>query len=111
MTNRALDCEKKLRASIQRRTGGESRTGAPLWTRCCKLAVVVLLAVLLLSGRSFGAEETLKVIRIGYQKYGSFNVVKARRTLDNQLAKRAIKIDWISFPAGPQLLEAMNAGA
>jgi len=111
MTNRALDCEKKLRASIQRRTGGESRTGATLWTACCKLAVVALLAVLLLSGRSFGAEETLKVIRIGYQKYGSFSVVKARHTLDDQLAKRAIKIDWILFPAGPQLLEAMNAGA
>jgi hypothetical protein len=42
----------------------------------------------------------LKVVRIGYQKYGSFNVVK-----------RGIKISWILFPAGPQLLEAMNAGA
>jgi sulfonate transport system substrate-binding protein len=42
----------------------------------------------------------LKVVRIGYQKYGSFNVVK-----------RGIKISWILFPAGPQLPEAMNAGA
>jgi len=70
-----------------------------------------VLAVLLLCGRSFGVKETLKVIRIGYQKYGSFNVVKARHTLDDQLAKRGIKIDWVLFPAGPQLLEAMNAGA
>jgi len=53
----------------------------------------------------------LKVVRIGYQKYGSFNVVKARHTFDNQLAARGIKIGWILFPAGPQLLEAMNAGA
>jgi sulfonate transport system substrate-binding protein len=53
----------------------------------------------------------ITVVRIGYQKYGSFNVVKARHTFDDELAKRAIKIDWILFPAGPQLLEAMNAGA
>jgi sulfonate transport system substrate-binding protein len=59
----------------------------------------------------FGDEGSLKVVRIGYQKYGSFNVVKARHTFDDELAKRAIKIDWILFPAGPQLLEAMNAGA
>ena len=74
-------------------------------------ARIVLLLVLLICGRSFGEEETLKVIRIGYQKYGSFNVVKARHTFDDQLAKRGIKINWILFPAGPQLLEAMNAGA
>jgi sulfonate transport system substrate-binding protein len=65
----------------------------------------------MICGRSFGDEGTLKVVRIGYQKYGSFNVVKARHTFDDQLAKRGIKIDWILFPAGPQLLEAMNAGA
>ncbi len=74
-------------------------------------AGVVLLLLLLICGRSFGYEKTLKLIRIGYQKYGSFNVVKARHTFDEQLAKRGIKINWILFPAGPQLLEAMNAGA
>ena len=52
-----------------------------------------------------------EVVRIGYQKYGSFNVVKARHTFDDQLAARGIKIGWILFPAGPQLLKAMNADA
>ena len=33
-------------------------------------------------GRSSGDEETVKVVRIGYQKYGSFNVVKARHTFE-----------------------------
>ena len=62
-------------------------------------------------GRSLGDEAMLKVVRVGYQKYGSFNVVKTRHTFDDQLAARGIKIGWILFPAGPQLLEAMNAGA
>jgi sulfonate transport system substrate-binding protein len=73
--------------------------------------LLALLSFFAISGQSFGGEGTLKLVRIGYQKYGSFNVVKARHTFDDQLAKRAIKIDWILFPAGPQLLEAMNAGA
>ena len=103
MRNRTADEEKKLDAA--------NRPGALLWTRWWKSVLVAILAVPVLCSRSFGVEETLKVIRIGYQKYGSFNVVKARHTLDDQLAKRGIKIDWVLFPAGPQLLEAMNAGA
>ena len=74
-------------------------------------ASVALLSALLVCGRSLGDEAMLKVVRIGYQKYGGFNVVKARHTFDDQLAARGIKISWILFPAGPQLLEAMNAGA
>src|SRR6516165_12643533 len=103
--------EKKRDASIRPRGDRESRMGAPLWTLFWKPVLLALLAFLLLCGRSFGVEETLKVLRIGYQKYGSFSVVKARHSLDDQLAKRGIKIDWVLFSAGPQLLEAMNAGA
>ena len=111
MRNRISDQEKKLGPSIRSRNERKSGLDALPWTRCWNPVLVVVLAVLLLCGRSFGLEETLKVIRIGYQKYGSFNVVKARHSLDDQLAKRGIKIDWVLFPAGPQLLEAMNAGA
>jgi len=81
----------------------------PPWKR--SLALVALLSVLSICGRTFGDEAMLKVVRIGYQTYGSFNVVKARHAFDNQLAERGIKVDWVLFPAGPQLLEAMNAGA
>src|SRR6516162_6344584 len=111
MRNRISDQEKKPGPSIRSRNERKSGLGALPWTRCWTPALVVVLAVLLICGRSLGVEEALKVIRIGYQKYGSFNVVKARHTLDDQLTKRGIKIDWVLFPAGPQLLEAMNAGA
>jgi sulfonate transport system substrate-binding protein len=89
----------------------KSRSGTTLRRRFWSRAIIGLLPVLLLCSRSLGNQETLSVIRIGYQKYGSFNVVKARHTFDDRLAKRGIKINWILFPAGPQLLEAMNAGA
>jgi sulfonate transport system substrate-binding protein len=107
MRNQTSDKETKLDAFIRPPNATKSGLGALLWISL----FVALFAILLVCGRSFGTEETLKVIRIGYQKYGSFSIVKARHTLDDQLAKRAIKIDWILFPAGPQLLEAMNAGA
>ncbi len=51
-------------------------------------------------------------IRIGYQKYGTINILKADGALDKRLAEeRNIKIDWIEFPGGPQLLEALNVGS
>jgi sulfonate transport system substrate-binding protein len=107
MRKQASEKEKEPDASIRPRIDRKDGLGALPW----KSLLVAVLAVVLSSGWSFGAEETLKLIRIGYQKYGSFNIVRARHTLDDRLAKRAIKIDWILFPAGPQLLEAMNAGA
>jgi sulfonate transport system substrate-binding protein len=75
--------------------------------------VVFLFAILFLA--SFGctnAEEGhLSVVRIGYQKYGSLNIVKVRGTFDEELAKRGIKAQWIQFAAGPQLMEGMNVGS
>jgi sulfonate transport system substrate-binding protein len=57
------------------------------------------------------AEGNPKVFRIGYQKYGNFVVLKARGTLEKRLAKEGIAVQWLEFPAGPQLLEGLNAGA
>jgi sulfonate transport system substrate-binding protein len=55
--------------------------------------------------------EALSLLRIGYQKYGSLNVVKAQGAFDRELTQRGIKIQWTQFPAGPQLLEGMNVGS
>jgi sulfonate transport system substrate-binding protein len=57
------------------------------------------------------AEGPAKTFRIGYQKYGNFVVLKARGTLDKRLAAQGIIVQWLEFPAGPQLLEGLNAGA
>lgn len=52
-----------------------------------------------------------KTIRIGYQKYGTLNILKAQGSLEQRLKPQGIAVQWIQFPAGPQLLEAMNAGS
>ncbi|WP_082508675.1 sulfonate ABC transporter substrate-binding protein [Burkholderia sp. Leaf177] len=65
----------------------------------------------LLSSTPARAEGSEKVFRIGYQKYGNFVVLKARGTLDKRLAAQGVTVQWLEFPAGPQLLEGLNAGA
>ena len=51
------------------------------------------------------------VIRIGYQKYGTLSILKSRGSLEQRLASQNISVQWLQFPAGPQLLEALNAGS
>jgi sulfonate transport system substrate-binding protein len=76
-------------------------------------ALFLATALILFVGRSSDAAENdaLSLVRIGYQKYGSLNVVKAQGTFDRELAQRGIKVQWTQFPAGPQLLEGMNVGS
>jgi len=50
-------------------------------------------------------------LRIGYQKYGTLILVKSRGTLEKRLAPLGVDVKWIEFPAGPQLLEALNVGS
>lgn len=60
-----------------------------------------------------GADSASKpsTVRIGYQKYGTINILKADGGLDKRLAEQGIKIEWTEFPGGPQLLEALNVGS
>jgi len=58
--------------------------------------------------QSAGARETL---RIGYQKYGTLTVLKARGDLEKRLAPLGLDVQWTEFPAGPQLLEGLNVGS
>jgi sulfonate transport system substrate-binding protein len=50
-----------------------------------------------------------RVIRIGYQKYGTLVFEKARGTLEKRLAKVGVRVTWTEFLGGPALLEAMGA--
>ena len=51
------------------------------------------------------------VLRIGYQKYGTLVLLKARGSLEKRLAAMQVEVKWTEFPAGPQLLEGLNVGA
>lgn len=52
-----------------------------------------------------------RVIRIGYQKYGTLLVLKAKGTLEHRLQPLGFKVVWTEFPSGPPLLEALNVGS
>lgn len=51
------------------------------------------------------------VIRIGFQKYGTLLLLKAKGTLEPSLAPLGCKVMWTEFPSGPPLLEALGVGA
>ncbi|MBC7806765.1 MAG: ABC transporter substrate-binding protein, partial [Akkermansiaceae bacterium] len=48
------------------------------------------------------------VFRIGHQKADTLNLLKLRGTLDKRLAEKGVKVEWLAFPAGPPLLEALG---
>ncbi|WP_420476488.1 sulfonate ABC transporter substrate-binding protein [Noviherbaspirillum sp. ST9] len=50
-------------------------------------------------------------LRIGYQKYGTLTILKARGTLEKRLAAQGIDVKWTEFPSGPVLLEGLNVGS
>lgn len=65
-------------------------------------------------GASLAAAPALaqeKVVRIGYQKYGTLILLKNKGLLEAKLKPLGYSVKWAEFPAGPQLLEALNAGA
>jgi len=57
------------------------------------------------------ADAAEKTVRIGYQKYGTLVLLKGKATLEERLKPLGITVKWAEFPAGPQLLEALNSGA
>jgi sulfonate transport system substrate-binding protein len=52
-----------------------------------------------------------KTVRIGFQKYGKLILLKTKGSLEKKLEPLGFKVTWTEFPAGPQLLEAVNVGA
>ncbi|TXT39673.1 MAG: sulfonate transport system substrate-binding protein [Comamonadaceae bacterium] len=76
------------------------------------LAVSVAASATLLSqAGAQTASNTPKELRIGFQKYGTLVILKARGTLEKRLADKGITVKWTEFPFGPPLLEAINLGS
>lgn len=63
------------------------------------------------SSKSADAKETDRTIRLGYQKFGTLNILKSKGELETHLKELGYTVDWTEFPAGPQLLEALNVGS
>jgi sulfonate transport system substrate-binding protein len=78
-------------------------------------ALAALATLTLLSGGNSFAQDTGnatgKVLRIGYQKAGLLAILKAQGSLEQKLKPLGYSVKWFEFPAGPQLLEALNANS
>lgn len=57
------------------------------------------------------AADGAHTLHIGYQKYGTLVLLKAKGTLEQRLAEQGITVKWTEFPGGPQLLEGLNVGS
>lgn len=76
------------------------------------IPVVLAIALIMMLTTGCRSDESEKnEVRIGYQKFGVLSILKARKTLEERLESQGFKVKWIQFPAGPQLLEALNAGS
>lgn len=73
------------------------------------LAASAVAALILAPLASAQAQE--KVVRIGFQKYGKLVLLKSKGSLEPKLKELGYTVTWTEFPAGPQLLEALNVGA
>jgi sulfonate transport system substrate-binding protein len=57
------------------------------------------------------AQPSSGVLRVGFQKYGTLTLLKAKGDLEKRLTPLGIEVKWSEFPAGPQLLEGLNVGS
>src|SRR6202050_1532274 len=74
-------------------------------------AIAVVIWLLMALAPFTLAQTADPVIRIGYQKYGTLVLLKARGSLEKRLAPMHVEVKWTEFPAGPQLLEGLNVGS
>ncbi|MGU7770693.1 sulfonate ABC transporter substrate-binding protein [Burkholderia sp. MR1-5-21] len=79
------------------------------FTRWIPRAAAALVA--LSAASAFAQGSTDQVVRIGYQKAGLLAVIKAQGALETRLKPLGYSVQWFEFPAGPQLLEALNANS
>lgn len=73
-----------------------------------RFAAAALAGALLAAPAAHAENATL---RIGFQKYGTLTVLKAKGDLEKRLATLGVDVKWTEFPAGPQLLEGLNVGS
>lgn len=77
-----------------------------------RIAALAACVALLLGAAPLAlAAESLKELRIGYQKYGTLVLLKATGALEKRLEPLGISVKWIEFTGGVRLLEGLNVGS
>jgi aliphatic sulfonates family ABC transporter substrate-binding protein len=58
---------------------------------------------------SFSAGRRLIDLPIGYQKYGTSNILKVQGSVERRLAVHGYRVMWAEFISGPQMMDALGA--
>ena len=80
-------------------------------TRNATRRTVLTAGAVLAASWAAPARAAGKALRIGVQKYGTLIILRERRELERALQPLGWTVSWHEFPGGPQLLEALGAGA
>ncbi|HEX4611280.1 MAG TPA: aliphatic sulfonate ABC transporter substrate-binding protein [Urbifossiella sp.] len=75
------------------------------------LGLVALAAILVAIPGCGPKEGAGDIVRIGYQKWSTYSILRASGELERVFAARGWRVEWAEFSAGPPLLEALNAGS
>lgn len=59
---------------------------------------------------SIGGARASSVLRIGYQKFNTLNILKGTGNLEKALSARGITVEWKEFASAPLVYEAINTG-
>ncbi|WP_426168892.1 ABC transporter substrate-binding protein [Sandarakinorhabdus sp. DWP1-3-1] len=65
----------------------------------------------MLSLAACSAPQDVTRLRIGFQRNGVLFIARTRGEIDRRVRTAGYGLDWVEFPSGPPLIEAMNAGA
>lgn len=68
----------------------------------------IVTAGLILGRRAYAAD---KVVHIAHQKLSTLALLRSTGRLEEELKTLGYRVTWAEFPAGPQLLEALNVGS
>lgn len=119
---------KLFQATFFKQTNGsERRSRKKLWTG---FVASIFAMALVLAGCSGGSNaptaggagsaapgkaagegsQNQKVVRIGYQKGNTLNIMKVKGNLDQRLKSKNITVEWNVFPSGGTVLEALTSG-
>lgn len=83
-----------------------------LWAKTLLISAAVVTAMSLAGCGNKNTESAeAETLNIGFQKYGVLPILKERGTLEKALKAQNVKVKWVEFPAGPQLLEGLNVGS
>jgi len=73
------------------------------------LSSKLLIAALCTIGLT-GQVSAEEILRIGYQKFNTFNLLKGTGNLERALKALGVTVKWVEFPSAPATFEALNTG-